>query len=83
MRALGQVAEPGAILEAVRWLAEETHGSARGTLQPEDEAKQRRLAASVRPRDRQELTGGDVEVNPPQRRGTVRIGEVDALELER
>ena len=82
-RALGEVADPRAVAERRGRLAEEQHASARRPLEPEREPQQRRLAAAVRAGDRDELAVLDAQVDAGEHRPAARVGEVDAVELER
>ena len=78
LRALGEVAEGRAAGESRRGLAEEERLARRRPLEPERKAHQRRLAAAVRPGDRDELARFDGEVRRarardcPRRRRTRR-----------
>jgi hypothetical protein len=83
LRALGEVPEPRALAEVVGRLAEQPHAAPRRLLESQHEPQQRRLAAAVGARDRQELTRLDPEVDPLQDRRSVRVGEVDACQLDR
>ena len=70
-------------MKAVRRLPEEADAAVSRPLEPEREPEQRGLTAAVRSSDREELSGGDLEVELPQHGRAVLIGEVDARELER
>ena len=71
LRALGEVGEP---------VRRDEHPAGDGLLQPEDEAKQRRLAAAVRPGDRDELAALDGELHVTQHGRTVPVGKRHMLE---
>ena len=65
-----------------RRFAEQLDLAARRLLEPERQPQQRRLAASIRPGDRDELTGVDPQVDAGQHRRPLRVREVDVLELD-
>jgi hypothetical protein len=65
-RPLRQIAQANAILEAVGRLAEEEGLARRRPLQPEDEADERGLSASVRAGDADKLAQWDDEVDAPE-----------------
>ena len=83
LRALGEVAERGATREPRRRLAEEESLARRWTLEPERQPHQRRLAAAVRPCDRNELARLDGEADVLDDRLTAVVGERDVAELDR
>ena len=83
LRALGEVAERGATREPRRLLAEEESFAGRGTLEAESQAHQRRLAAAVRPGDRDELAGLNREAHVLEHRAAAVVGERDVAQLDR
>ena len=83
LRALGEVAELRAVGETVRRLAKEERPPARRALEAERDPEQRRLASAVRPRDREELAGRNLEVDVSQHGRPAVVGEVDLVELDR
>jgi hypothetical protein len=67
----------------VRGPAEEQGFAGRGPGETEREADERRLPASVRPRDADELAGGDFEVDSRKDRRAARIGVGNAVQRDR
>jgi len=83
LRPLGEVPDTRAVVERARRSAEQQDLSARRPLEAERKAEQRRLAASVRPCDRNELALVDPQVHVSEHGRSLRVGEVDVLELDR
>ena len=65
-----------------RRLAEHAHGALARALEPEHEPQQRRLAAAVRPRDRDELARRDRERDVLEHADPGPVAERDAVELD-
>ena len=63
-------------------LAEEECVSVRRTLEAEDDAEQRRLPAPVRPRDRNELSLRDPQVDVFEHALPGPVAERDAIQLD-
>ena len=81
--ALREIPDAGALAERSYRFAEQRHLAARGSLEPKREPEERRLAAAVRAGDRDELAGGDLQLDVVEHRRPLRIGEVDVVELDR
>jgi hypothetical protein len=78
---LGEVADAVAGADVVGRLPEEPRLTPGRLLEPERDAQERRLAASVRTGDRDELTRADREIDVLQDERPSGIGERDAIEL--
>ena len=63
-------------------LAEHAHGALARALEPEHEPQQRRLAAAVRPCDRDELARRDRERDVLEHADAGPVAERDAVELD-
>ncbi len=63
-------------------LAEDAHRSRDRTLETEHEPEKRRLAAAVRPGDRDELSGADLERDVLEDANAGPVAERDAVELD-
>jgi hypothetical protein len=77
---LRQVAERVPAPEPVDWLAEESSLAAGRALEAEHEPEERRLAAAVRPRDRDELSARHLEVEALEDGRAARIREGHSVE---
>ena len=80
--ALRQIAEPGAVAQPLRRLAEQEHPPRGRPQEPECKPKKRGLAAAVRAGDRHELSGLDPQVDIAQGGLSVHVREVDVFELD-
>src|SRR5215210_318657 len=81
LRPLGEIPDRRAPREPPRRLAEQECLAARGLLQPEDDADQRRLPAAVRSRYRNELPGTNRQIDVAQHRRAVPVREGNAAKL--
>jgi hypothetical protein len=72
--ALREVPESGAVVEVVRWVAEEERFAGRGPDEAEREADKSGLATSVRPGDADELACGELEIDPVEHRRATGVG---------
>ena len=81
-RALGEIPDPVAVAHAVCGLAEESRGPGNRFFQPESDAQKRRLSASIRARNRDELAPADLQVDSGEYFRPARVRERDLLELD-
>jgi hypothetical protein len=81
-RALLEIADSAACARPGGRLAEEERLAVAWTLEPEHEPHQRRLAAAVRSRDRDELALRDLEADPFEDGGAAAVAEADVAELD-
>jgi hypothetical protein len=79
---LREIADPPAAADAGGRLSEEECLSSTGSFEPERDAQKRRLPASVRPGDRNELASVDPERHVMQYLTTSWIGEGDIAEVD-
>ena len=77
-----EVPDPVAVAHPVCGLAEQPRRPGNRFLQPESDAQKRRLAASVRARDRHELARVDLQADSAENLRPARVSERDLLELD-